>query len=378
MLFSLLTFSVAILVWTYAGYPLALRWAAGHYSKKAPDTPIEDPRPVAVSIVMAVRNEGSRMDRKLKNLLAASQNHEAEILVICDHCNDDTAKIASASHPERVRVIDHQTGNPGKAGAINAGLAAATKPLILFADVRQDLAPDAIAILAQSFADPQVGAVSGALAIQSSKTGAAQGLDSYWALEKKIRLWEAQIDSSIGCTGAIYMIRRELFQPIPIDTILDDVLIPMQIATQGFRIGFEPGAVAFDPQPLQGAAESRRKIRTLAGNFQLLSRYPGWLLPLKNRLWWQLISHKYLRVLSPPFLASTLICTLLLREHPLIASALALQVILWLLGLLGLALPQLKSKLISIPAAFAFLQLSVIRGFLFWVTRPRGTGGSWK
>ena len=171
------------------------------------------------------------------------------------------------------------------------------------------------------------------------------------------------------------MIRRELFQPIPIDTVLDDVLIPMQIATMGYRIDFQPNAIAFDPQALQGAVETRRKIRTLGGNFQLLFRYPALLFPWKNRLWWQLISHKYLRVLSPVFLASTLICSFLLREHLLIAAAFWTQIVLWILGILGLAVPATKSKLIAIPAAFTFLQLCVVRGFVFWAAR---SGGAWK
>src|SRR5208282_5732404 len=114
--------------------------------------------------------------------------------------------------------------------------------------VRQQFTPDTIAELVKPFRDPQVGAVSGALVIEAAGSSAGAGVDAYWRLEKALRYAESRRDSCIGCTGAVYAIRRRLFQDLAADTLLDDVVIPMRIAAQGYRVVFEPRALAHDPQ----------------------------------------------------------------------------------------------------------------------------------
>lgn len=331
-----------------------------------------------MSVVIAARNEGARIGRKIADLLSCKADCLREVIVVCDHCTDDTAEQAGTSRDTRVRVIRHDDGPSGKPGALNVGVAAASGELILFTDARQRFAPDAIARLVAWFADPRNGAVSGSLEIEPSNVAAGAALDVYWRLEKFIRRRESDIDSAIGCTGAIFMIRRSLFKPLPIDTILDDVVTPMQIAVQGYRVRFDPDAKAYDPQTLDGAAESRRKIRTLAGNFQMLFRHPQWLLPQVNRLWWELISHKYLRILAPLFLIGCFVSSWKLRANPLYSAALGCQVTLWLLAITGLLLPRVRLKFIGIPAGFLFLQISVVRGFIFWLKSLAKPQVGWK
>src|SRR6185503_16045064 len=152
-----------------------------------------------------------------------------------------------------------------------------------------------------------------------------EGVGFYWKYEKFIRRHESRIDSTIGVTGAIYALRRELFERIPADTLLDDVLIPMQVARRGYRVLFEPKARAFDQASATAEAEFARKVRTLAGNFQLFARHPWLLDPRANRLWWQTMSHKACRLLVPPCLAAVLGASLVLAREPLYQLALAAQ-----------------------------------------------------
>lgn len=368
--------SAGVLGWTYVGYAIWLRRAAASCKNPAP-APAGPPSSCTISTVIAARNEASRIHDKVAQLLSLNCARMTEIIVVCDHCTDDTAEIARAAHPSVV-VVELKEGPGGKGAAINAGVATASGDLILFNDVRQSLAPDAAERLAAWFSDPATGAVSGSLEIQSSVEGSGKGLDAYWSLEKRIRHDESVLDSSIGCTGAIYMIRRSLFKPIPHDTILDDVVIPMMIASQGARVRFDPDASAFDPQPLAGVKEASRKRRTLAGNFQMLFRYPVWLLPWRSRLWFKLLSHKYLRILSPVFLALCFLATLCLAHHPLFLLGLVLQLICALLAVLGLAVPGLRGRIFALPSAFMLLQLSVVRGFVYWLSMTfRGQQG-WK
>jgi hypothetical protein len=173
----------------------------------------------------------------------------------------------------------------------------------------------------------------------------------------------------------VYAIRRPLFQPIAPDTILDDVVIPMQIALTGHRVIYDSKAEAFDPQPLDPCAETMRKARTLAGNFQMLLRHPAWLLPWRNRLAFQLISHKYLRLAGPLLLVCALASSAFLARSPFYRACLGAQVVLYVLAAAGLALPSLRPRLFSIPAGFLFLNLMTLRGFLRFFFGPRG--GAW-
>src|SRR6185436_20915177 len=177
----------------------------------------------------------------------------------------------------------------------------ASGDIVLFADARQRFESSALRALVADFNDPSVGAVSGELMLEAAEGGAraGQGAALYWRYEKLIRSAESQTDSTVGATGAIYAIRRSLFVPIPDDTLLDDVLIPLRIVQQGYRVIFEPAARALDRTSETDRQEFGRKARTIAGTFQLFSR-ERWLFdPRRNRLWFATMSHKGLRLLLP-------------------------------------------------------------------------------
>lgn len=368
--------SAAVLGWTYVGYAQWLKRAASRVAdEQIPSSSSSKP---SISVVIAARNESARINPKIQQLLAVGGDLIREIIVVCDHCTDDTAEMLRSLQNPLVKALELVNGQGGKAAAVNAGVAAATGDLILFNDVRQSISPDVPDRLAAWFDDPANGAVSGSLEIQASVAGSGKGLDTYWNLEKRIRHQESVLDSSIGCTGAIYMIRRDLYEPIPHDTLLDDVVIPMIIATKGYRVRFDPVALAYDPQPLKGEQEVRRKRRTLAGNFQMMARYPQWLLPWRNRLWFKLLSHKYLRVLTPLFLALCMVSTLCLTHLAAFQLILALQLACATLAMVGLLIPSLRGRIFTFPSAFLLLQLSVVRGFGYWLSMKfRGQQG-WK
>ena len=136
----------------------------------------------------------------------------------------------------------------------------------------------------------------------------SDGVGLYWRYEKQIRRDESATGSVVGATGAIYAMRRSLWQPLPHDTILDDVLTPMRCVMAGYRVVFEERACAFDRTAPDANAEGRRKLRTLAGNYQLLWLEPRLLLPWRNPLWLQFVSHKVGRLLVayalPPLFCS--------------------------------------------------------------------------
>jgi cellulose synthase/poly-beta-1,6-N-acetylglucosamine synthase-like glycosyltransferase len=306
----------------------------------------------AVSVVIAVRDEAQRLPGRIQNLLdAAYPQDRLEIIVASDGSTDDTAD-AIAPFADRVRFL--ALPRAGKASALNAAVAQARHPIVVFADARQRFAPDAIRRLVTHFRDPQVGAVSGELVLDceerlarpaadgaAADSTVADGVGAYWKYEKWLRRHEAVVDSTVGVTGAIYAMRRWLWQPLPLDTLLDDVLTPMRIVLRGYRVIFEAGAVAFDGVSKDTAGEMKRKVRTLAGNFQLLAREPRLLLPGVNPVWLQFVSHKIGRLFVPHALLAVLIASLVLAPTSrFYAAALAAQLVFYGLAAYGALLER--------------------------------------
>jgi biofilm PGA synthesis N-glycosyltransferase PgaC len=161
----------------------------------------------------------------------------------------------------------------------------------------------AVRELVSNFEDPSVGAVTGELfLLNESGNEAGDTVGLYWRYEKALRSMESDIHSTLGATGALYAMRREWYRPIPIHTILDDVAIPMNAVLGGKRVVFDRAARAYDCVASSLGSEFTRKVRTLTGNFQLLKLMPELLLPWRNPVFVQFVSHKVGRLLVPYFL----------------------------------------------------------------------------
>jgi poly-beta-1,6-N-acetyl-D-glucosamine synthase len=358
-----------IVVYTLLVYPALIALAARSGSRALGDS---SPAPSGVSIVLSARNEEANLDRRLQELVQflATSHVPGEILLISDGSTDATAAIARGYADRGVRLIEW-TKNRGKAAALNCGVSAAQFEIVALADARQRWSPDALEKLMLCFRDPSVGAVSGELVLES-QPGVLAGVGLYWRFEKWLRNQEARIHSQIGVTGAICAVRRELFRPIPAGTILDDVYWPMQVVMQGKRVVFQSEAKAYDQLPTRSADEFRRKIRTLVGNFQLLVRCPALLLPWRNPVWWQFLSHKVLRLVTPWALLITLVVSGLM-PGAFYRSLFAVQVLGIGCGVLGL-FPGLakRNRLLSAAGSFLLLQSAAWLAFWYWILGRSG------
>jgi poly-beta-1,6-N-acetyl-D-glucosamine synthase len=319
--------SCGLLGYTLFGYPAAIfacaRWWPRHVQRRG-GTP-------SVTVVVVVYDEAPRIQARLDNLLGLDYPREClDILVCSDGSSDATVELALACPDPRVSVLAFERRR-GKAAVLNDAVAGARGEIVVFADARQRFERDSLRELVAPFADPHVGAVSGELCFEAAPGAGAvgAGVGFYWRYDKLIRRSESMVDSSVGATGAIYAIRRELFEPIPDTTILDDVLIPMRIVRGGYRTWFNPAARAFDRVAHSAAEEFARKVRTIAGTFQLFARNPWLLHPGRNRIWLQTVSHKLLRLLGPLALAAAFVANLFLLASPFHRLTLALQVLLY-------------------------------------------------
>jgi cellulose synthase/poly-beta-1,6-N-acetylglucosamine synthase-like glycosyltransferase len=347
--------AVALLVYTHAGYPLLL-WAWARLRPRAEHCARCLPR---ITVLVVANNEAANVYRRLENLLALDYPRDRlEIILASDGSDDATLEQALAFRRAGVMVVTFGQRR-GKSAVLNDLVPQADGEIVVLADARQRFERGALRALAAHFADPTVGAVSGELILDSDGGPAVgEGVGFYWKYEKFIRRSESRVDSTVGVTGAIYALRRELFEPIPRDTILDDVLIPMTIVRRGYRVVFESAALAYDRTAPSADAEFTRKVRTLAGNFQLFT-HQAWLLnPFANRLWLQTVSHKGCRLLSPMCLGAALGANLLLLEQPLYQLSLAAQLALYLAAAGGYTLRNSATKIRLCNVAYAFLLLN--------------------
>lgn len=364
----------ALVAYAYIGYPLLVWFLA--QVKGRPVRRGVAPAPSSVSIVVTAYNEEAiigRRVRELRDLLAATGLH-GEVIVVSDGSTDRTAEIARAHEGDNVRVLDLPL-NVGKAAALSEGVAVARHEIVTFADARQSWTADSLRFLVESFDDPAVGAVSGDLVIES-RPGVMAGVGLYWRYEKWIRRQETALHSSVGVSGSISAVRRALFCPIPPGTVLDDVYWPMRVVMRGFRVVHNARAQAFDRPPARVRDEFRRKVRTLSGNYQLLLQIPDALLPWRNPIWFQFLSHKILRLLVPWALLIMLASSAMLPET-IHRVAFRLQVAFYLLGLVGIW-SEIGSRIRMASAAASLLVLNAAAWLAFWVWASGSTTRSWR
>jgi poly-beta-1,6-N-acetyl-D-glucosamine synthase len=350
--------SLILILYAYAGYPLLLRLLAAirvRPVRKAAITP-------AVSVVMAVHNEEASLPAKLENLRALEYPRELlEIVVASDGSTDGTARILEAEQRVTAVILPEARG---KAVALNAAVAAAHGEILVFFDARQTVDAAAVRELCSCFADPEVGAASGELLLEDTDgRPAGDALGLYWRIEKAVRRLESATGSVVGVTGAIYAIRRELWVDLPQGTILDDVLVPMNVARTGRRVIFEPAAIARDRIFQKPGKEFARKVRTLTGNYQLVQLAP-WLLTPADPLLFRLVSHKLLRLMVPLLLVTLLVTSVLAggRFYHLIFAA---QLIFYGLAALGWLSPSAR-RLRAVAVAETFTMLNLAAGLAFY------------
>jgi biofilm PGA synthesis N-glycosyltransferase PgaC len=314
-------------------------------------------------VVLAACNEEANIRRRLVELigLIRAAGVQGEIIVVSDGSSDGTPAAADSVDRDLVRVFALPK-RQGKAAALSTGCASARNEIIVLADARQTWAEDSLLKLLENFADPEVGAATGDLVVESAP-GVLAGVGLYWRFEKQLRRAESRLGCMVGATGAIAALRRPLFQPIPDGTILDDVYWPMQVAMQGYRVVHDSRARAFDCLPPRVKDEFRRKVRTLTGNFQLVARLPVLLLPWRNPICWQYVSHKVCRLAAPWALLGLFFATAAL-PGPEYAAAFWTQVACYAIGLVGLT--RAGARLKPASAAGSFLVLNAAAWLAFW------------
>jgi len=355
MMIELLFFLALFLaVYPYLVYPLVLTALA---RVTARPTVRRDWTP-KVSILIPAYNEEAVIEKKIENTLALDYPTESvEVLIGSDGSDDGTvAKVEP--YLERVIRLLPFSERRGKPSVISDLAAQSTGEILVLTDASAMLDRTALRELISAFGSDDIGVVSGEMVPDSGKA-MESSMGFYRRSDNRLRRLESAIHSSTGAAGAIYAIRRELFLTLPPDVILDDFVIPLRCVLRGYRVLIcrEGRFTEIDKVSLSG--EFRRKVRTLAGNYQALRWLWPLLVPGRSPIWFQLLSHKYMRLWTPLWMLALVPLNIALLPSPLFSAALAAQVAFYIAAGLGYWLRNSPRRVTLLHLPFLFLTMQV-------------------
>jgi cellulose synthase/poly-beta-1,6-N-acetylglucosamine synthase-like glycosyltransferase len=268
-----------------------------------------------VALVICALNEQKVIGAKMENCLALQYPREKlRIIVISDGSTDGTVDIIRCYEGRGIELIDN-TVRRGKIANLNEVLPACEQDILMLSDANVLYKADAVLRIVSRFKDPSVGCVSGKVILTDNTPDLDGPTGQYYSIEWMLQECSSQVYSMVGADGAMYAMRRELFRPCPNDTLIEDLIIPMQVIRQGRRVVFEGNAIGWEPGVTSLAEEFRRKIRIAAGAAQAIRRGNVWPGNAPLKFWCIFIAHKLLRWLSPVMgLVLLLLCCMSLQE----------------------------------------------------------------
>lgn len=351
-----------LFIYPFMIYPPLLSLLARRYGRK-PNRRMEPSELPSVALVISAYNEQNVIERKLENCLALRYPRgKLRVIVVCDGCTDGTAALSRGFQGARVQVLEHRERR-GKPARLNEIVPQLAEQIIVLSDANVMYNPSAVRKLVARFADPSVGCVSGRVSVVESTDLLDGATGSYYSLEWSLFEKSSALYSMPGTDGAMYALRRELFQACPEGTIIDDFVIGMAVVRQGRRAVFEPQALGWEWGPASLREEFRRKVRIAAGSLQALLNGAAWPRNAPPRFWFVFLSHKVLRWISPVSGAAAIVLAAAAPRQPLSQLVLWGGSLMFFSATLRLALPRAR-PILNAPFYFVFGQISIAVGLL--------------
>jgi len=333
----------------------------------------------SVSFIVAAFNEEDCIEQKIVNSLNQEYpSDRIEFIFITDGSTDCTPEIIKKYNS--IKLL-HTPERKGKSAALNRAVRAANHEILLFSDANTILNIHATKNVAWHYRDPKVGGVAGekkVMAVSNSKEDVGSGEGLYWKYESFLKKIDSDFQTVVGAAGELFSVRKELYEPVPQEVILDDFVISMKVAQKGFRIMYEPNAYASELPSFSIKDEEKRKVRIAAGGFQAMALLPEALYFWKHfKLSFLYISHRVLRwTLSPLCLIIALISSFFLSWFSgavIYKFFFTLQLVFYICGIIAQLFPSLskKVKVLRLPYYFIFMNISVIRGFFRFLRRKQ-------
>jgi cellulose synthase/poly-beta-1,6-N-acetylglucosamine synthase-like glycosyltransferase len=377
--------SAGAILYAYIGYPVLLVICALFFRRRKP----ADDHTPPVTVLIAAYNEEAGIVRKVRNTLELRYPQDRlEIVVVSDGSTDGTDDAVRRLNNPRVRLLRVE-GRRGKTHAQNEAVEHCRGEIIVFSDATTVYHPDSVRRLVRHYSDPRVGAVSGRYQYFDSSGRSPSGFGSiaFWNYENVIKALQSRIATLTGCSGCIYSVRKSCYTPLP-DDACSDLVEALAVVRNGYRVKFEPEALAFEETTASTQEEFRMRVRVATRGMRGVLSVPELLKPWQHP-WtaFQLFSHKVLRWLIPVFLFGILVTSAVLSERPAFRYLLTLEMLACVLALASLVIPLHKRwKPLGLPlyfsilnAAFVVSLFEVLRGrrYVTWETvRASGTAAA--
>jgi cellulose synthase/poly-beta-1,6-N-acetylglucosamine synthase-like glycosyltransferase len=357
--------SLALLVYVYIGYPVLLFIAARVLRRKAVERGADLPR---VTLIISAYNEAKVIGGKLRNSLALEYPRERlEILVVSDCSSDQTDEIVRSFSEHGVKLL-RMSERSGKTAGLNQAVRQASGEVLVFSDANAEYDRHAIARLVRNFSDPEVGAVTGESRYRIEEDDAStESENAYWRYELALKKLESALGSLVGGDGAIYAIRKSLYQELG-EADLSDFVNPLQVVQQGYRNVYEPEAFSYEGGAENFAAEFRRKVRIVNRAWRATWKMRGLLNPFRYGVFAvQFLSHKVLRWLAPVFMFFLLVANIAIAERSAFyAVTLAGQFFFYAAALAGWLLSRSGNPIfmMNVPYYFCSVNMASLVGLL--------------
>ncbi len=348
----------ALLVYVYLGYPLLLMVVAAFHRRKQPAPDYTPP----ISILIAAYNEENSIAKKLRETLDLDYPGEKEILVLSDCSTDQTDTIVRNFGDPRVQLLRMEERR-GKTFAQNVGVKHAKSDVLIFSDATTVYHPMALRYLVSNYRDTAVGAAGGRIeffdARGDSPTG--PGTITFWSYENMIKTLQSRIRTITGFSGCIYSVRKSAYTELA-DDIVSDLIQPLCVIKQGYRLIFEDRALAYEETTRSSKQEFSMRVRNITRSIRGLASFSELLNPF--RFPWvsfQLLSHKIMRWMVALYLVFMFLSNLFLLHVPFFRGTFYVQLAFYGFAALSLVLPvQRWLRPLGLPLYFCTLNTAVL------------------
>ena len=354
--------TIGIIAYTYFGYPVFIIFLSLFINRKIHKQEVEP----NVTFLITAYNEEKNIAEKLENTLSLDYPKEKlEIVVASDASEDKTDQIVREFSGRGV-ILHRVEGRVGKTETQNQTVKMAKGQIIIFSDATTKYKKDALRKIVRNYNDPSVGAVSGRYEYVNP-TGAPVGLGTilFWKYENSVKSGQTRIETVTGCCGCIYSVRKSLYEPLPKD-IISDLVEPLKILEKGYRIAFEPEAVAYEETTETSKEEFGMRVRVISRGMHGLWYMRRLFNPFNYRfIAFQLFSHKVLRWMIPFLLPFLLISNLLLVGYSFYTLTFIAQILFYVGAMGGYLLDKMgkKAKLLALPLYYCVVNAASVAAF---------------
>ncbi|WP_459978066.1 glycosyltransferase family 2 protein [Nautilia lithotrophica] len=236
-----------------------------------------------ITIIVPAYNEEVVIETSIKSLLEQTYPN-LEILIVDDGSNDQTyikaKKYEFDTGNRSLKVLTKPNG--GKAKAINHGILNSSGSLIMVVDADSKLDKNAALLMSRYFEDEETAAVAGSVYVsnQNNIWTKLQALEYIEGLNM-VRNGQAFLKLVNIIPGPIGMFRKKSLYDVGLydsDTFAEDCDVTLKLIAKGYKIDFEPEAVAYTEAPENLLDLIKQRYRWTRGILQAIKKH-------KSLLW---------------------------------------------------------------------------------------------